>query len=251
MKSIMKSIAKKLIALTLVLICVPSMFVFAQPNTVPTDKLKLVEDAYFIFEGKDNKYTAYIYCIFENTSDVTIEIKKSEINLTDAAGHPFLEKPTAIAASDYHPSVVHPGERTCFYKVITCKDVTDAALISKYAFNIIELKETTGENIYAESEPIYAFKPSSKGDYLAGSIAAKITNTSDAPHDHLWMQVIIRDQKGKLIYTFTDSSGRITLYPNSTIEYVLSFIPSDLTRVWVAKGIVPTTVESCCWFVVK
>lgn len=238
---------KKFIALTLVLISLLSMCAFAEPDS----ELKLIEDAYFTYEGKDNKYTAYVFCIFENTTDTVLEVKKCELNITDAAGNAFLEKPVSIPASDFHPNVIHPGERAYLCKEVTCKDVSDAALISNYSLNIIEVRQANGENIYAESEPVFEFKLNSKGDSIFNTIAAKITNTSDAAHDSLGMQIVVRDQNGKLIYTHYDSSGRLTLFPNSTIQYVVSGVYGDLTKVWLANGIEPTTVESYCWFTVK
>lgn len=237
---------KKLIALALVVISLLALSAFALAD----GELQLVEENYSVFEGKDNKYTAFVFCVFENTSDTTVEVKKCEINVTDAAGTPFLEKSASASTSDFHPSVVHPGERTYLRKDITCKDVTDASLISRYTMTM-ETRAANGENVYAESEPVYEFKLNSKGDSMMSIIAAKITNVSDAEHDGLNMLIVIHDQNGKLIYANCDNSGRLTLFPGSTIQYVVSGVAGDLTKVWLANGVEPTTVESICWFAVK
>ncbi|MCQ2454146.1 MAG: hypothetical protein MJ136_06300 [Clostridia bacterium] len=237
---------KKWLALILMVAALMTLCAFA----LAEGELQLVEDSYCIFEGKDNKYTAYLYCIFENVSDKPVEVKKCEVNVTDADGNPFLEKAAAISGSDFHPATIHPGERTYVRKEITCKEVTDASKISNYVMTM-ETRDSNHAYLLAESEPVYSYKLNSKGDAITTSIAMKITNTSDAPHDQLNMMTILRDQNGKLIYCNNDTSGRLTLYPGSTIEYIVSSVPGDLTRVWIANGIEPVTAETICFFVVK
>lgn len=237
---------KKLMALALIVVSLLALCAFAMAD----GELLLVEDSYLVFEGKDNKCTAYLYCIFENTSDKPVEVKKCEVNVTDAEGKLFLEKAAAISGSDFHPSTVYPGERTYVRKEITCKDVTDVSRISNYIMTM-ETRDSKQNYVAAESEPIYSYKLNSKGDAITTNLAVKLTNTSDAPHDRLNMMIVLRDQDGKLIYCNCETSGRLTLYPGSTIEYIVSNVPGDLTRVWLANGIEPTTAESICFFVTK
>lgn len=237
---------KKLIALALIVASLFTLCAFA----LAEGELQTVESTQLIYADKDNKYTVFVFCVFENVSDHAVTLSSSNLNICDAAGTPFGEKPTSIGASDMRPMTVQPGERAYFRKKIDLKDVTSPNLISNYSLEL-DTKDSKFHFDYIDAEGMPVFDLKKDGLSYDVKAYSKITNNTDREMEHPHHLCVIRDTKGQLIGVEFLEDARITLYPGTVYRSRICDINTTLTKAWVSAGLEPATMETYCMFEIK
>lgn len=209
-------------------------------------KMTVVESAQFVYDtGKDNKYHVYMYGIVRNDGDETVNVKSSTLNIVDAAGEIVGEEVKYVYV---YPEYLTPGETGCYYRDVTLSDVTNPEALYSHSVNLVT--DTRSKNKrYLDAKIVPVIE--AKSEYYYISMNTTLLNMYPEMAMDPVEVITIRDQDGKLLFANRHIISYTGLYTACPVMIVQYGIPTDLTKVWVKQGCVPTEFDIISYEVMK